>query len=164
MSNRIAPNGNYWRYEYAGLDGVYKPMPVTAAGRITTVMAELTDQVIRGQTIGAVFTNQPLPTGSFTVLDIQPTPTSYTMHDEIVDGAGGFTGTNNTLTNAVDTTIRLVSIRATCDLRPIQGVAFYLVWSGVRCMFSPSPAEQDSGSTWEITTTCYGGVASPVYL
>lgn len=164
MSNRIAPNGNYWRFEYAGADGLYKPIAVTAAARPITVQPDLVDQVVRGQITGAVFTMQPIAEGSITILDISPTPTTYTMRQEIVDGAGGFTGTNSTITRTVDSDIRLVSLRATCNMRNLQTPSFYIVYTGVECHFPKSPAEADTGNTLEVALKVYGSIGDPVYL
>ena len=160
MSNRIAPNGNYWRYQYAGAAGTFFTMPVVAAGRLATMQAEVEDQIIRGQTIGSLFKNQPLPTGTFTVLDIQPEPTTPSMHDHIVDGAGGFTGTNATITNSCDSIIRLVTLRVTCDMRNIQQGGYYQDITGVELRFAASPTEADSGNTWEITSKVYGSIGA----
>lgn len=164
MSNRIAPNKQYWRWEYCGGDGVYYPIPSLDQARPNTMQIELTDQVVRGYTVGAIFTNQPIPSGSITVLDIQPTATTPTMYQHIVLGTNGFTGTNSTITSTVDVGMRLVSIKGTCNLRNIQGQSFYQIWTGVACMFEPSPSSQDSGDTWTVNMKVYGAMGDPVYL
>lgn len=160
MSNRIAPNGNYWRYQYQGASGPFYPLPVVAAGRLATMQAEVEDQIIRGQTIGSLFKNQPLPTGTFTVLDIQTTPTNPSVHDMIVNGDGGFTGTNTTITNSCDSLIRLVTLRVTCDMRNIQQGGYYQDITGVELRFAPNPTEAESGNTWEITSKVYGTIGA----
>lgn len=164
MSNRIASNGNYWRYEYAGADGLFKPIPVTAASRPITVQPDLVDQTVRGQITGAVFTMQPIAEGSLTMLDIAPTATSYTMQQEIVDGAGGFTGTNGTITRTIDSAVRLVTIRATCNMRNLQAAPYYILYTGVECHFPKSPAEADTGNTMEVPLKVYGSISDPVFL
>lgn len=164
MSNRIAPNGNYWRFEYAGADGLYKPIAVTAASRPITVQPDLVDQEVRGEITGAVFSKRPIAEGSITVLDIAPTATTYTMRQEIVDGAGGFLGTNGTITRTVDSDMRLVSIRATCNMRNLQTASFYQIFTGVECHFPKSPAEADSGNTLEVTLRVFGAIGDPVFI
>lgn len=161
---RVAPNGNYWRYEYAGLDGVFKPLPVKAAQRPTTQQRELVDVPLRGIIQGAVVGNQPLAAGSLTVLDIQPLPTLPTAYDEIVNGANGFTGTNSTIEKQVDTDLRLVTLRITYDARNIKGGSYYQDCTGTLLRFAASPQEADDGSTWEATVTVYGAVGPQVYI
>lgn len=164
MSNLLAPNGNYARYEYAGLDGVWRPLIVTAAAEPQQMQIEKEDQTVRGITRGALMKSQPLPSGSLTMLNLPPTPTSYTPRQHIVEGLGGFQGTNSTLTLDVDTSDRLVSIRQTWNLTNLQTASYYVLWTGVDMMFPSSPSEADSGNTLEVPIKIYGSIGQPVFI
>tara|TARA_R110000868_G_scaffold43188_1_gene145721 strand:+ start:632 stop:1126 length:495 start_codon:yes stop_codon:yes gene_type:complete len=164
MSNILAPNGNYSSYEYAGLDGVFRPLIVTAASTPQAMQIEKEDQTVRGNVRGALKKSQPLPTGSLTMLDIAPTPTSYTPRQHVVEGLGGFNGTNSTLTLDVDTSDRLVTIKQTWNNTNLQMPSYYVLWTGVDLMFPASPSEADSGNTLEVPIKIYGTLGQPVFI
>jgi hypothetical protein len=164
MSIRIAPNGNYYRVEYIGSSGgAYRPLSVSAASLPLAVQPELAEQQVRKDIVGGVISKQPLAMGSMTIMDVQPTATQYTAYQEIVEGAGGVTGTNSTISRTVDTSIRLVTLRVVVDVKSIQGVSYYYTITGAQLQFPPQRAEADTGNTLDVQIKVWGDVGAPVY-
>ena len=166
MSNRLAPNGNYIKWSYAGADGVFLPLTVTAASEPLTMQPPLAQQTVRTDINGAVVSGPtPLPKGQLTIMDIQATATTSTPRKRIVDGADNFQGTNATLTRTVDVNVRLVTLRRTVDVKAIQGQSFYQDMTGAELRFPESPAEAETGNTLDVEIpNVWGSIGAPVYL
>lgn len=166
MSNRLAPNGNYIRWSYAGANGVFLPLQVMAASEPLLMQVPLAQQAVRTEIVGGVVSGPaPLPTGTLTIMNIQATATTSTPYKRIVGGADGFTGTNNTLTRTVDTDVRLVTLRKTVNLKNIQGQSYYEDFTGAELRFPANVAEAETGNTLEVTiANVWGTISSPVYL
>lgn len=166
MSNRLAPNGNYIKWSYAGADGVFLPLSVIAASEPLAMQAPLVQQVVRTEIIGGLVSGPtPLPKGKLTIMDIQATATTSTPRKRIVSGADGFRGTNSTITRTVDTAVQLVTLRRTVDVKSIQGQSYYQDMTGTEMRFPESPAEAETGNTQDVEIPqVWGEIGAPVYL
>ena len=166
MSNRLAPNGNYIRWSYAGADGVFLPLSVIAASEPLTMQYPLATQTVRTDIVGGLVSGPaPLPKGKLQIMNIQATATTSTPYNRIVAGADGFTGTNATLTRTVDVNVRLVTLRKTVDVKSIQGQSFYQDFTGAELRFPADVAEADTGNTLDVSIdNVWGTVGTPVPL
>lgn len=166
MSNRLAPNGNYIRWSYAGADGTFLPLSVISVSEPLTMQVPIVQQVVRTDIVGGLVSGPtPLPKGTITIMNIQATATTSTPYNRIVGGADGFTGTNNTLTRTVDTNFRLVTLRKTVDVVSIQGQSFYQDFTGAELRFPEGVAEAETGNTLEVQiANVWGSIGTPVYL
>lgn len=162
MSQRLAPNGNYIRWSYAGADGVFLPLQVSAAAEPLAMQPTRTDQTVRQDIVGALVQVNPLSVGSLTLMNIQATATTSTVYERIVNGADGFTGTNGSITRTVDTSLRLVTLRKTVNLKNIQGQSYYQDFTGTLLSFPENITEADTGNTVQVTLTVYGAIGAQV--
>lgn len=163
----LAPNGTYVRLDYRGADGVWRPLDVKAYSEPLSRAKMTTPQVVRGETVGKLATEQPIPKGSMTLMDIPPMPTSFRLKDAVLGlglAAGvGFVGVNDAITRTVDSRVRLIDLRETWDCSAIRGRNYYRIITGVECMMPESASEADDGNTIEVPFEVMGEVGAPVF-
>lgn len=161
MPQRTAPNKLYYKIEYAGADGVFQELVWTEWAEPLVKQPEVTDQVVRGTTIGNVVTMYPVAVGSITLMNIQSTPLQASPYARIVNGAEGFTGTNvSATTGTFDTSVRQVTLRKTYSGKNIQGASYYQDYTNVEIRFPENVTEADSGDTLVCPIKVYGTIGA----